>query len=434
MKVLILPQVAKNKGDRAILHFMIEGFVENNVKDITVATSNPLMWNNYNKFKGGRIKFICDTWMTYAQIESKVPYRSVRYYLVRGLSKLKASFYQNIGHSLIRAAVVNQRFISIAKLMCYLCNKTQWNALKNADAVVTTGGHRITTLLQPDVVGPQTFGMAMVVLACKKLYLWSQTIGSFNFKNEKNRALIKKIITNSERIYVRDLNSVQELKGFQTDESKVWKTYDSVFGLRHSVRKYCDIPPSKRKRILGISVYTGKSGRMIEYRQYINSLSELVKTVVKEGFRVWFFPMHIADRQEQQYFTDIIEQSGCNTQCTVVDSRINTIEHLKQLAKCKVFVGHKTHSIIFALVTATPLIAIGYHIKAMDFMRQFGLDEYCFMEKETLPMKLITIYEKIMINLDEVYVIESQKSDQMCHKVRKDFKHLIDELNDNYHN
>jgi colanic acid/amylovoran biosynthesis protein len=428
MNILILPQVAGNKGDRAVLHFMLEGFIDNGVNEITVATTNPKMWEDYHEFRGANIRFIHQAWMIYARAESEVPFRSIRYYCLRVLSKLRAKFYGKVGYSLLRTAVVNQRFRLLAKLMCYLCNRKLWNAIKQADAVVTTGGHRITTLLQPDVVGHQTFSMAMVVLASKKLYLWSQTIGAFDFKKDINRELIKKIINYSERIYVRDINSIQELKEFLTDDSKVYQTYDSVFGLRRSVSKYCDVLPSKREGVLGISVYEGKSGRKIEHKQYIYSLAELVKRVVKDGFSVKFFPMHIGDMLEHRYFTDIIEQSGCAGKCCIVDSRIDTIEHLKQLAQCKFFVGHKTHSIIFALLTATPLITIAYHVKAMDFMKQYGLEDYGFMESETSPEKLISVFEKVKSNLDEVYTIESKKSDEMCKKVKQDFAKLIDEL------
>jgi len=101
---------------------------------------------------------------------------------------------------------------------------------------------------------------------------------------------------------------------------------------------------------------------------------------------------------------------------------------LKQLAQCKFFVGHKTHSIIFALLTATPLIAIAYHVKTMDFMRQYGLEDYGFMESETSPEKLISVFEKVKSNLDEVYSIESKKSDETCKKVKQDFVKLIDEV------
>lgn len=428
MKIVVLPQVAGNKGDRAVLHFMLEGFIDNGVNEITVATTNPAMWEDYHKFKGGNIRFIHQAWMIYARAESEVPFRSIRYYCLRVLSKLRAKFYGKAGYSLLRTAVVNQKFRSLAKLMCYLCNRDLWNAIKKADAVVTTGGHRITTLLQPDVVGHQTFSMAMVVLASKKLYLWSQTIGAFNFKKEINRQLIKKILEHSSRIYIRDEESVKHISGFLTDKSKLYKTYDSVFGLKKISEHQSIIPPSKREPVLGISVYTGISGREVEYPQYIRSLAELIKHAVEKGYRVECFPMHLNDKREQKYFDDIISLSGCQKRCEIVDEHIDTIKHLQELAKCQIFVGHKTHSIIFALTTATPLIAIAYHAKAMDFMKQAGLEGYGFMESETTPEKLIYLFEKVKSNLDNIYAIERENSEKICTKVKNDFVELINEL------
>ena len=182
MKIVVLPQVTANKGDRAVLHFMLEGFVNAGVDEVTVVTTNPAMWDGYSNFRGMNVRFVHQAWMIHARAETEVPFRSFRYYCLRVVSKLRAKFYGKFGYYLLRTAVVRGKFLLLAKLMCYLCNREQWNAIKRCDAVVTSGGHRITTLLRPDVVGQGTFSMAMVILASKKLYLWSQTIGAFDFK------------------------------------------------------------------------------------------------------------------------------------------------------------------------------------------------------------------------------------------------------------
>jgi hypothetical protein len=163
---------------------MLESFIENGVNEIIVATSNPAMWKDYYRFNGRPVRFVHQAWMTYSNAESKVPDRSFRYYSLRVLSKLRAAVYGTIGYAVLRKAVVREKMMPMAKLMCSFCNRDQWNAIKMADAVVTTGGHRLTTLLQPDVIGHQTFSMAMAVLAAKKFYLWSQTIGAFDFKHQ----------------------------------------------------------------------------------------------------------------------------------------------------------------------------------------------------------------------------------------------------------
>jgi polysaccharide pyruvyl transferase WcaK-like protein len=312
--------------------------------------------------------------------------------------------------------------------MCHLCNRELWNAINDADAVVTTGGHRITTLLQPDVIGHQTFSMAMVVLASKKLYLWSQTIGGFSFKKEINRRLVQTILEHSSKIYIRDEESANHVRALIGNSSKLYKTYDSVFGLKPCSAEPSGLLPSKRESIVGISVYTGISNREIDYHQYIESMAGLVKHVVTNGYRVKFFPMHLSDKREHNYFEEMVKRSGCKDSCEIVDASISTEKHLRELAGCRVFVGHKTHSIIFALTTDTPLVAIAYHVKTMDFMKQFELDEYSFMESEITPSKLIAVFDNVVSNLDNVYIAEQKKSKIMCEKVKEDFRRLIADL------
>ena len=123
-----------------------------------------------------------------------------------------------------------------------------------------------------------------------------------------------------------------------------------------------------------------------------------------------------------------MEQSGSAAKCQVVDSHIDTIDHLKQVAECQLFIGHKTHSIIFALLTATPLIAIAYHIKSLDFMKQFGLEEYGLDESEVSAEKLISLYEQIHVDMDRVHNIETEKSDILSRQVTQGFAELISHL------
>ncbi len=428
MRVVLLPQVAGNKGDRAVLHFMLEGLIENGVDEIIVSTNDPSRWDDYRVFEGHTIKFVPFAWMTYGEATAHVPFRSIRYYCLRALSKLKARFYRTIGYSVLRSAVVNGAYRRLATGLCYLCNPVLWKAINEADAVITTGGHRLTTLLQPDVVGSQTYGMASVVLASRPLYLWSQTIGGFTFKREINRRLIGAIINHSERVYVRDSESVKHVHQFLEDKGKLRMTCDSVFGLKGAAEGQACIPPSSREMTLGISVYTGRSGREVAYDQYVRSLAALVKRSTADGLRIKFFPMHLDDRYEKKHFLDIISESGCATACEIVESGLSTVEHLRELAKCRMFVGHKTHSIIFALSTATPLIAIAYHFKSLDFMHQYDLAEYGLPESETTPERLIGLYEALKRNLDCVHRKQRRVSEENNNRVRRDFRELIEAI------
>ena len=91
------------------------------------------------------------------------------------------------------------------------------------------------------------------------------------------------------------------------------------------------------------------------------------------------------------------------------------------------FVGHKTHSQIFSLVAATPLLAIAYHKKTEDFMAQYGLEEYCITDAQISSEKLIELFYKINNNLDNINQKQELTCSKMSEQVKKDFIKMIEQ-------
>lgn len=73
-----------------------------------------------------------------------------------------------------------------------------------------------------------------------------------------------------------------------------------------------------------------------------------------------------------------------------------------RLVDVNFFVGHKTHSTIFALATGTPLLAIAYHPKTIEFMRQFDMEQFVIDDKVMTGDKLISMFDELSSHLDEV--------------------------------
>jgi hypothetical protein len=57
--------------------------------------------------------------------------------------------------------------------------------------------------------------------------------------------------------------------------------------------------------------------------------------------------------------------------------------------------------------------------------RNCCIEEYGFDESETTPERLVSLYEKILLNADSVYNIEPYKAEYASEKVNKDFSGLI---------
>ena len=81
---------------------------------------------------------------------------------------------------------------------------------------------------------------------------------------------------------------------------------------------------------------------------------------------------------------------------------METEQHIKAVAKCRFFVGHKTHSVVFALTSGTPLIAIEYHPKTRNFMDQFDIERYSIND-EILTFDLLKDkFTKLSVEVDQV--------------------------------
>jgi len=307
----------------------------------------------------------------------------------------------------------------------FLVNKEFLKAVKEADLVISTGGHHLTTIIAGSIRTPQIFDMAIALLYDRPLLLWSQSIGTFDFQSPANKTMVQKILSNAGQIFIRDEASEEEIRRLGLSLEHMSKTRESVFGLYDVVKSRTK--PSDRQNILGISVWTGNKKAASAWEHYVRSFAAFVDYAIETGgYKVRFFPMEMqgADRP---CIEDIIKLVDQKNSCEIVENFPGTIEHINAIAQCKIFLGHKTHSQIFSLVGATPLIAVAYHKKTEDFMAQFALEDYCIVDMQLSSEKLIEMFDKINDNLDTVSRKQQETAFEMYKKVGEDFKRMIDE-------
>jgi polysaccharide pyruvyl transferase WcaK-like protein len=113
--------------------------------------------------------------------------------------------------------------------------------------------------------------------------------------------------------------------------------------------------------------------------------------------------------------------------CEIVEGFPGTSDHINAVSQCKMFVGHKTHSQIFSLLAATPLLAIAYHKKTEDFMTQYGLEKYCITDAQISTEKLIELFDEINDSLDSINEKQEITGSDMCKQVKEDFARMIEQ-------
>ena len=416
MKVLVINQCSTNKGDRAVLFFVLRELARSGVDQVTVSASNPEYWEDKPDFPDVAVRIIPWGWDN--SRKKGVGFLGKVIYRVH-----KVILKQRIHFPLVRNALIAGKRPWYLR---FLVNKQFAEAVKDADIVLSTGGHHVTTMFVPDAVTPQIFDMAAALLYDKPLVLWSQSIGPFDFKSPKCKLLVQKILSGASRIFIRDDASAEQITKVVVSLEHVSKTRESVFGLYDIVKSRTK--PSERPPVMGVAVYVHtRANQLKEHEEHRRYFASLIDHAIEAGYKVRFFPMELQST-DHPCIEAVINSVDKKENCEIVEGFPGTLDHINAVAQCKIFVGHKTHSQIFSLVAATPLLAIAYHRKTEDFMAQFGLEKYCIADAQLSTEKLIKLFDEVNNNLDTINRKAEEVGSRMCIQVKEDFTRVIEQV------
>lgn len=413
MNIFIINHCSTNKGDKAVLEFLLQELAASGVKNITVSANEPMCCLGVKPPSHLQVKYVPWGW--------NVARNRNTFFISRLIEKIRHKYYR-LSYAMVRRHLLNDSRIDLLNIYC---NSEFFKALISADIVISTGGHHVTSILAPNAISPQTFEMALALLAGKPLFLWSQSIGPFKFFDERNRLFIKKILLRSSAIYVRDERSLNELEKLEIASNNIRKTFESVLGfggMIHNIDK-----PSVRSPVVGISIYSIKARSIIEHEMYVDSFRKVIDYITAAGYMVKFFPMQLQNEQadDRPCIEAILNSVQKPEQCSVYNDATSMLDHIKEVSKCCLFIGHKTHSVIFALVTGTPLLAIAYHPKTEDFMAQFELSANCIDDRFLEGNNIINMFDRIISQMDAISAIQLQKSAFLGKIVRRDFSEML---------
>lgn len=353
MNILISGVWASNKGDRAIATFLVNKLLSvSQIDKIYVSANEPEL---LKKFMPNSVNVVNMGYM----FKNK---------LMRGYCKLLC-FPKLID------AVNNNSELDLS----LIASNDYVNALNDADFVILTGGHHITTMREKDSLYSMTYELGLINRSKKRYILWSQTIGPLDFDKKKNKKFIYRLLKAAERVYIRDDNSDDVVRNQFPDLHNIYHSYDSVFGIKTLMHEEMREPSPDNA--VGISIFYSNYKTNDEIENYEQVMSSICRKVAEYGYSIRFFPME-TNEKEIQIIERIIKLSGTFDRSEIIDTNTSTIEQLASMDKCRFYIGHKTHSVIISLMLGIPLIALCYHEKTYDFMKLFGVQEYAILDKE----------------------------------------------------
>lgn len=408
MKILLINQYAGNKGDRAVLFAVCRLLLQiyPNCK-IKVSTSDPELWDGYDYYIANQIEFVPSGW-DYNRIKS----HNLVWKILRKVKKYT--------YTILREGFL--RNISFAKL---LANPDFYKAARWSDIIISVGGHHFTTILSRDLVSSVNFDSALALQLNKRhLVCFSQSFGPFTFWNIQNLKFTQSILQKS-ILLPRENQSIVEISTFCRNHPNIIPTYESVLSLS-AVFPYR--PSTSRDKAIGIAIYCTQQRTIAERESYQNAIAIFCDTAISDGYAIRFFPMEIkgSGPDDRPFISEIISKIKRPKACMIYDTDMETARHLDEVSKCRLFVGHKTHSTIFALATGTPLLAIAYHPKTIEFLKQFDMERFVISDADLDADILITKYRDITEIMDVIGEEEYHKALEFYESIKKSLKDVIE--------
>ncbi|OEF97652.1 polysaccharide pyruvyl transferase CsaB [Desulfuribacillus alkaliarsenatis] len=267
--------------------------------------------------------------------------------------------------------------------------------LRACDLLIMGGG----SLLQ-DVTSPRSviyyLGIAWLAKRFgKPIAFYAQGIGPINHSISKY--LMKYIANKVDIITVRDYKSLLELQNMGIHTPPMYLTADPALAMdpkqidltigENIFKKYGLIP--KKDKIAAISIRIWR-----KERAYLQSVAKTADTLIEQGWKVVFIPMHhpmdIAPSQE------LIGKMQYRNQAILIDKKhMNYREVISMIGNVDFMIGMRLHAVILAGILGVPFTAISYDPKIDRFVESLDYPTPQHVENLDYDMLMQDIEHKI---------------------------------------
>lgn len=295
-----------------------------------------------------------------------------------------------------------------------------------ADIVISCGGGFINDFYKRDLNG-RLFGFLIAKILGKPVMLFAQSIGPFNTK--KYRLLSKFVLNRVDLITLRDSISKKILDDLDVRKPVIYVTRDIAFtfpAITNNDVKNVVKQESLDKLsgpLFGFSVRQWKHVKFGTpdqmYEHYKKVISKVADELIKRyNGNIIFIPMALGEggygHDDRRVAAEIINLMKYKKQARIIEKAYSPSEIKSIISSMDLFIGTRMHSLIFAISTGVPIVAIEYEFKTRGLMQELQLENLLLTYEDINSKELL---KKIK------YAIDHQKQiSNILEKNTKKFK------------
>lgn len=304
---------------------------------------------------------------------------------------------------------IGQKFLSERQ-------KDTYKEFIEMDILVIKGGGFLHTYNRLSDLYYLYYGLFNLLLAKKlkkKIIIMPNSFGPF--LGEWERMIVKHILSKCDVIYARETLSQQYLS--KVINHKVELACDLGFYINeYNKSEYVnkDLLLIKEKKV-AITMrpyrFPESNNRKEKYNEYIIEMSKLVKQLIENNYHPVFVAHTLgpsAHEEDMLAINEVISQlqtkNISNTMYTYInDEKMNCFDITNLYNQMDYIIGTRFHSVIFAMTSFTPAIAISYSgHKTVGIMADMGLSDYVVDIADMNADHIFNQFNKLVSQEDEV--------------------------------
>ncbi|APM40300.1 polysaccharide pyruvyl transferase family protein [Clostridium kluyveri] len=243
----------------------------------------------------------------------------------------------------------------------------------------------------------------------KKIIIMPNSFGPFLGKIEKN--IVKKVLSKCDLIYARESMSKKYLSNIINNE--VILSADLGFYIQdykdYQMQKLVNINSSLKKVAITMRPYRfpeSDNGKE-KYKLYIEEMCKIVKGLLDRKCYPIFIAhtlgpsSHEDDRIAIKEVIKMLEDNGVTKDryCYINQFDMNCFDITKLYSEMDYIIGTRFHSVIFAMTSLIPAIAISYSgHKTLGIMSDIGLSEYTVNIVNINSVNVLNKFDKLITN------------------------------------
>jgi polysaccharide pyruvyl transferase WcaK-like protein len=281
--------------------------------------------------------------------------------------------------------------------------------LSGTDVLIVPGTGLVTDAFGLHVWGPFTMFKWVLAARLRRARVMFVSIGAGPLYSRSGRVLVRACLALAHYRSYRDEASRDSVSatGFRASRDRVFP--DLAFSLPDALLPTGIQRESDGRRVVGIGLmsYSGRYSASDPWAEthaaYLESLASLVAWLLDRDYDIrLLIGDGDGDRGVIDEFRSVLRKLRTDVEQRVVEQEPSSQDVLSELARTDLVVATRFHNVLLSLLLDKPVIAISFHHKCTELMRQMQLSEYCHDIRKIDVEALVRQLESIEQHRDEV--------------------------------